>query len=90
MLLDPVAVVPDEQHKGVATYLVQFTVEVLADTHAVSGLVVLDDAPFWSTFGFRPSTDVRVTSNADPGRVQVLSLRPEPLRGVAEFAGSVA
>jgi predicted N-acetyltransferase YhbS len=88
LVMDRVAVVPDEQHKGVATYLVQFVVEVLADSHAVPGILVMDPAPFWSTFGFRPAADVGVTTDdAGPG-VQVLSLRPEPLRGEVRLVPS--
>jgi predicted N-acetyltransferase YhbS len=57
LVLDPIAVDPGEQHKGVGTYLVQFAVEVLWDTHAASALVAKDDAPFLRTFGFRPTDD---------------------------------
>jgi putative acetyltransferase len=81
LALGPLAVRPDEQHKGVATYLVQFVVEVLADSHEAPALLVNDDAPFWHTFGFRPADESGLTSADGVDGLQVLNLAVEPLHG---------
>ncbi len=90
LVLDPLAVEPDERHKGVGTYLAQYVVEVLADSHAAAGLVALDDTSFWSTFGFRPADEVDLT-DPQSGRhgLQWLSLEHEgSLRGTLSFSPS--
>jgi predicted N-acetyltransferase YhbS len=64
LALSLVAVLPENQRMGVGTYLVQFALEMTADTGGVPVVIPDDipngpDAPFWDRFGLRRSTTQR-------------------------------
>ncbi len=50
LVIDRIGVRPERQRQGVGTYLVQFALEMVADSGGAR-VVVDDDAPFWDRFG---------------------------------------